>query len=160
MSDNASAPAAAPAPAGPTGAEPPEPSEPTRSETFLREMLASSWLVTTLAIVLALVISGVLIAAADPTAVLTSGRGAVAATVIRARVSRLSTCPSVRVRRARDGFFIDRTPECSLTWRTEVRRRRSISQEALCQTTTMDTDHAERRRRPCPRRDVAADKYR
>ncbi len=64
MSDNASASAAAPAPAGPTGAEP---SEPSRGETILREMLSSSWLVTTLAIVLALVISGVLIAAADPT---------------------------------------------------------------------------------------------
>ncbi len=64
MSDNGSAPAAASAPVAPTGAEPPEAS---RSETILREMLSSSWLVTTLAIVLALVISGVLIAAADTT---------------------------------------------------------------------------------------------
>ncbi|MHB1489818.1 beta-methylgalactoside transporter inner membrane component [mine drainage metagenome] len=64
MSDNATAPAAASAPPAQTGAEPPEQS---RSETILREMLSSSWLVTTLAIVLALVISGVLIAAADTT---------------------------------------------------------------------------------------------
>ena len=64
MSDNAPAPAAAPVPAVPPSAEPPEPS---RGETLLREMLSSSWVVTTLAIVLALVISGVLIAAADST---------------------------------------------------------------------------------------------
>jgi len=54
----------APASAAVPGDEAPEPS---RSESILREMLASSWLVTTLAIVLALVISGVLIAAADTT---------------------------------------------------------------------------------------------
>ncbi len=42
----------------------PEP-EPGRGATILREMLSSGWLVTVLAIVLALVISGILIAAAD-----------------------------------------------------------------------------------------------
>ncbi|MFI2753494.1 ABC transporter permease [Cellulomonas sp. P22] len=47
---------------GDTGVERP----PSRGQTALREMLESSWLVTTLALVLALVISGVLIAAADP----------------------------------------------------------------------------------------------
>jgi ABC-type uncharacterized transport system permease subunit len=58
--------AAEPAPlpaSGPT----PEATEPSRSESFLHEMLESSWLVTVLAIMLALVISGVLIAAADST---------------------------------------------------------------------------------------------
>jgi ABC-type uncharacterized transport system permease subunit len=54
------APTPAPAPAA-------ESAEPSRSETFLHEMLESSWLVTMLAIVLALVLSGVLIAAADDT---------------------------------------------------------------------------------------------
>jgi len=62
VSHSAAAPAPAPAPnPAPEAAH----DEPSRSETFLREMLESSWLVTTLAIVLALVISGVLIAAAD-----------------------------------------------------------------------------------------------
>jgi len=61
-----SAPEPAPAPT-PAPAPAAESAEPSRSERLLREMLESSWLVTTLAIVLALVISGVLIAAADDT---------------------------------------------------------------------------------------------
>ena len=57
--------AAVPPPAD-TGAAPlaAEPGE-SRGQGVLREILSSSWLVTTLAIVLALVISGILIAAAD-----------------------------------------------------------------------------------------------
>lgn len=42
-----------------------QPDEPDRGQSFLRDVLSSSWLVTTLAIVLALAISGILIAAAD-----------------------------------------------------------------------------------------------
>ena len=53
--------AAVPVP-GDTGVE----KRPSRGQTALREMLESSWLVTALAMVLALVISAVLIAAADP----------------------------------------------------------------------------------------------
>jgi len=45
----------------------PAPSRPTRGQQALREMLASNWLATVMAVVLALVISGVLIAAADTT---------------------------------------------------------------------------------------------
>lgn len=51
--------------AAPGVTEPVEPDEPSRGQTILREMLESSWLVTFLAVVLALVISAVLIAAAN-----------------------------------------------------------------------------------------------
>jgi general nucleoside transport system permease protein len=55
-------------PAGsPAAATPPQeaPSAPGRLQTALSEMLASSWLVSVLAVVIALVVSGVLIAGAD-----------------------------------------------------------------------------------------------
>jgi len=55
---------ASPAVATTRGAAQREP-EPTSGTTVLREMLSSSWLVTVLAVVLALVLSGILIAAAD-----------------------------------------------------------------------------------------------
>ena len=62
MSHSAPAPAPAPTP------EPAQESNPpSRGGAILREMLESSWLVTVLAMVLALVISGVLVAAADTT---------------------------------------------------------------------------------------------
>ena len=62
MSHSAPAPAPAPTP------EPAQESNPpSQGGAILREMLESSWLVTVLAMVLALVISGVLVAAADTT---------------------------------------------------------------------------------------------
>ena len=54
-----------PSPAGAPPAAAPATTPPPRGPQLLREMLASNWLVTALAIVLALVLSGVLIAAAD-----------------------------------------------------------------------------------------------
>ncbi|WP_448059453.1 ABC transporter permease [Cellulomonas hominis] len=58
-----SQPTSSAAPAAPSAA--PAEKDPPRSAVILREMLESSWLVTVMAIVLALLISGVLIAAAD-----------------------------------------------------------------------------------------------
>ena len=52
---------------GQTGvAEPGPPRSPTAAAAILHEMLSSSWLVSVLAVVLALVLGGLLIAAADP----------------------------------------------------------------------------------------------